>query len=145
MLGGPLGSRVLFATLITLIFTACIYYGFGYQMADSERPGKYAGIYRTDGHRHFSSLEPCGVNESWTLRGNTRRIQIEEEAVELGFLEPIYVELEGTLSAKGSYGHMNAFQRELTVTRVTSVGIARDETACKEYQTDTSSFSNAEL
>ncbi len=97
------------ALLAILIFSACLYW-FGFGSQEIESIETYSGIYRTDGHRHFSALEPCGIDEVWNLTGNLRRVLIEEESVDLDLFEPLYVELRGVLSELGWYGHMDTFE-----------------------------------
>jgi hypothetical protein len=64
-----------------------------------------------------------GANEVWWIEPGDWQAYLQEtaESADRGCCGPIYVELEGVLSADGSYGHLGIYHRELTVARVLAV------------------------
>jgi hypothetical protein len=76
--------------------------------------GVYSGYY-TYGFE-VSRFMPAGTKEKWWLTGDVPcRPQYTKETV-AGLINTtpiLYVEVRGTLSAKGSYGHQDAYSREL--------------------------------
>ncbi len=72
-----------------------------------------------------SSFRPCNANEAWWVQGEGDIMQgllAQYDAVAPQPYGEVYVELRGTLSEPGTYGHLGAYTREFTVTEVVSVG-----------------------
>lgn len=97
--------------------------------ADSPRR-VYRGIYVQS--FEVSSFTPCGSGERWWLtfgsraasRDFDRRVGGDDKASRWGM--QTYVEWEGTPGARGRFGHLGAYPREFTVTRVVQARPATD-------------------
>lgn len=82
----------------------------------------YAGHYSTG--FEVSAFTECGSGEAWWVRG-TADLQVQAKAANDGAAyEPVFVRVRGTLSEPGTYGHLGAYPRELTVTEVIEVSTA---------------------
>ena len=80
-------------------------------------------------HGHYtygfevSSFMPCGSSERWWVSAETRglRTQLGERA------GTVYAEVRGEISKRGSYGHLGAYSRELTVLEVVTTRLPGDK------------------
>jgi hypothetical protein len=65
-----------------------------------------------------SRFQPCGSREEWWITGHVDRI-ITALTTPDGFTGgTLYVEVQGSVSSPGRYGHLGAYRRELTVHKV---------------------------
>ena len=80
----------------------------------------YGGYYRSG--FESSSFHPDGVREQWWLKGTITCSGLNVGPDIHGFPASnwVRVSVRGKLSGKGSYGHMGAYQRELSVQQVLS-------------------------
>jgi hypothetical protein len=80
----------------------------------------YDGYYRSG--FESSSFHPDGVREQWWLKGTITCSGLNVGPDIQGFPASNWVRLsvQGTLSDVGAYGHMGAYQRELSVQQVLS-------------------------
>lgn len=86
-------------------------------------PGTFRGVYRFGPER--SEFIANDSRERWWLDGNIddlRRRMVRPSAEEPAELQsPVALVVEGELSERGRYGHMDGYQRELRVTRIVEV------------------------
>jgi len=84
----------------------------------------YRGLY-VGGFEH-SDFMPCGTQERWWLQGEAYA-QIQAAVTEKRrtpgntdwtLSSPVYVELRGSLSKPGRYGHMGAYSRQLNAQKL---------------------------
>lgn len=74
-----------------------------------------------------SSFVPCEGGEQWWVSGGAAYSQFISDysnAVAKDYkykYEPAYAEVIGTITSKGSYGHLGAYDRELQVNQVVTV------------------------
>lgn len=91
---------------------------------DSTAPdesGEYAGHYSVG--FEVSEFVPCGSDESWWLVGTAELVsQVQGDEPGGTPTTPVFVRVRGELSDPGSYGHLGAYDRQLTVTEVVEVG-----------------------
>jgi hypothetical protein len=79
--------------------------------------GVYSGYY-TFGFE-VSSFVPTNTKETWWLSGASPCRSLSDAARGKSGENPvIYLEIRGTLSRKGRYGHLGAYPRELNVQKV---------------------------
>jgi hypothetical protein len=76
------------------------------------------------------SFRPCGRNERWWVRHETDELVRAVTHPDGTFGGEVYAELEGTVTDRGTYGHLGAYDRELTVLKVVHVETPRK--ACDE-------------
>lgn len=84
---------------------------------------------------------PCGVGEMWWLDVSSSIYSELEEFIKNNSLRsgksymkpntPFYIEVKGTRSAKGEWGHMGRYMYELKGTEVIDVSVT-DKCKCKE-------------
>ena len=105
--------RIVTAIALTLVLAGC---------TTPAGPQRFTGVYALA--FEMQAFTPDGRNESWwaTLEP---RAQAEMKAAlppNAGprFGSRIRAEVEGTLSEPGHYGHLGAYPRHLTITRVLS-------------------------
>lgn len=82
-------------------------------MTRQVRTAKYAGTYYLG--LEMSRFVPMGTEDLWWLIG---RLPPEIMADRPPDSPPFYLEVRGVLSPPGRYGHLDAYSRELTVTKV---------------------------
>lgn len=88
------------------------------------QPQRWTGAYVF--HFETSAFHPDGTREQWWVASanETAAAQLHA-ALRTDAAGPPWgearVTVEGTLSARGHWGHLGAYQRELTVTRVIAV------------------------
>jgi hypothetical protein len=84
-------------------------------------PWPSAGVYL--GYYSFgfetSRFTPTNSDEKWWLSGTNPCSELAHE-VAPGFTPVLYVEVRGSLSWKGKFGHLGQYSRELTVKEVLS-------------------------
>ncbi len=90
----------------------------------------YKGLYVSAFER--SDFMPCGVDEHWWLQGSAYS-EIEEfikkNSLRSGEGDwnpntPVYIEVAGTITAKGEWGHMGSYQHELNATELIDISVA---------------------
>lgn len=85
---------------------------------------------------------PCGVeDEAWWLKGKSAIYSELEEFIKKNSLRsgkskmkpntPFYIEVKGTRSAKGEWGHMGRYIYELNVTEIIDISVT-DKCKCNE-------------
>lgn len=66
----------------------------------------------------IDSFRPCGQDEDWWVKHETDAL-IRAVTNANGMVGgELYVEVEGTVSDRGSYGHLGAYDREIRVSKV---------------------------
>ncbi len=112
---------VLLTLALALVCGACSLFG------EDTETGVFEGFY-TLGFED-STFEPCARDEHWWVAPVN-----EETARELNerYLDVydqgrvrVFVRLRGERSRKGSYGHLGHYERQLTVSQVLDVRVAR--------------------
>jgi hypothetical protein len=75
-----------------------------------------------------SAFRPCNSDEVWWVTGEGANALIEQygNAAPADY-EEVYAEVRGQVSEPGSYGHLGAYQRELSVTEVVEVRAKGEE------------------
>jgi hypothetical protein len=77
------------------------------------------------GHYTFafeaSAFRPCGADASWWVSGDLDPVFAFFGPLPPGEAARAFVRWHGELSGKGRYGHLGAYERELTVTEVIEV------------------------
>ena len=76
------------------------------------------------------SFRPCGLDERWWVRHETHALIQAITAPDGTVGGEAYVELLGEVGEGGRYGHLGAYDRELTVQKV--VRIEPPRKACSE-------------
>jgi hypothetical protein len=61
-----------------------------------------------------SRFVPAGTKENWWLSGSVPCKEVSAKADPFGPTPILYLEVRGTLSSEGKYGHLDAYTRELT-------------------------------
>jgi hypothetical protein len=83
----------------------------------------YRGVYRFG--RERSDFTLIGSRERWWLTGNiddlTRRMVLLSRDKPAELRNPVSLVVEGELSERGHYGHLDGYRRELRVTQVLEV------------------------
>lgn len=120
--GALYGATCFLAVLLTMGLTGCG--GNGSQSDDQQSSrGRFSGRF-TDGFE-TSAFRPCGSNDPYWVIDDTQSLidSTRPNGAEGSPTQPstVYVEVEGTLSPRGSYGHLETYDRELVVSRVLSV------------------------
>ena len=78
-----------------------------------------------------SDFMPCGLEEHWWLHGAVYS-EIEKFIIENSLRKnggdwnpnlPVYIEVVGTKSKKGKWGHLGAYQHEFKATRLVSISV----------------------
>ena len=73
-----------------------------------------------------SDFRPCGVDEHWWLSGDAYS-EIEKFILKHKLRKteddwypnsPVYIEVHGTMSESGKWGHLGTYQRELSATKL---------------------------
>jgi hypothetical protein len=83
-------------------------------------PATYSGYYESDGVE-YSTFRPMGnPSERWQLAGPHPCAFINFDQERHRPWHRVFMEVQGTLSPPGKYGHMGLNQRELSVIRVVS-------------------------
>jgi hypothetical protein len=93
------------------------------------------GTQASDTHRGYfsygfetSAFHPCNSDEAWWVTGEGTAALIEQYGqVAPADYEPVYAEVRGQVSEPGAYGHLGAYQRELTVTEVVELRAAGED------------------
>ncbi|MCC7077191.1 MAG: hypothetical protein IT198_08710 [Acidimicrobiia bacterium] len=83
----------------------------------------YTGHYSTG--FEVSAFVECGSDEQWWVVGSAELTEEVEAAADSPPYEPVYLRVRGTLSEPGTYGHLGAYQRQLTVTEVLDVSVEK--------------------
>ena len=81
---------------------------------------KYSGIYVSKFEvSEFKVRDKRWVDQKWWLFGNLQEVldKCQKSKVPTE-CEPMYIEVIGRLSRKGSYGHLGQYDRELNVEKV---------------------------
>ena len=84
--------------------------------------------------REHSGFTRCGVDETWWLEGIRSSVYLElEEFIKKNSLRsgksymkpniPFFIEVTGTRSAKGKWGHMGRYQYELKVKEIIDISV----------------------
>ena len=82
-------------------------------------PIKFCGHYEK--RFEVDSFRPCGLDERWWVNHETDALIRAVTAPHGGVGGEAYVELLGEVGERGSYGHLGAYDRELTVRKVIRV------------------------
>ena len=89
--------------------------------------------------REHSGFSPCGGDVTWWLEGTRSSVYSElEEFINKNSLRsgksylkpniPFYIEVTGTRSAKGKWGHMGRYQYQLTVEEIIEMSVTDKST-----------------
>jgi len=79
-------------------------------------PSKFCGHY--ENRFEVDSFRPCGLDERWWVNHETDALIRAVTAPDGRIGGEAYVELEGHVGERGSYGHLGAYDRQLTVQKV---------------------------
>ncbi|MBC8138244.1 MAG: hypothetical protein H8F28_20380 [Fibrella sp.] len=119
-LNSVLAGAVLLIALLAISLSGC-----GGSTRDDDRlasKSTFRGMF-TDGFEK-AAFRPCGSDESYWVAGNTQPIYAlilpNGVPVSPAPVTEVYVEVEGTLSPRGEFGHLGMYERELTVDQVLS-------------------------
>jgi hypothetical protein len=92
-------------------------------------PATYSGYYESDGVEYNTFRPLHNQSEHWQLSGPRPCAFINFDQERHRPMRRVFMEVEGTLSPPGNYGHMGFNKRELSVIRVVSCRPLRvDET-----------------
>ena len=83
------------------------------------------GVYVNSFER--SDFVPCGSDQHWWLRGNVSskiRSALQQDADAWRSRVPVYIEISGTKSEEGRWGHLDAYQYEFKVSRILNVSLS---------------------
>ena len=78
-------------------------------------------------HGHYNvgfevnEFKPCGIDEMWWIGAWP-----EEEKIEFG-ASPEYLEVFGTVTPRGRYGHLGAYKREIHIHKIIVRDIPRKD------------------
>ena len=68
----------------------------------------------------FSALSPCGISESWWVKGPSSFLEeYSRVSAESGL--DVYVKIRGIRSERGSWGHMGAYDRQFRVVELVEI------------------------
>jgi len=76
-----------------------------------------------------AAFRPCSSDEQWWITGSNKAVsELQEDwtALGLNWYEAGYAEIRGNKTARGSYGHVGAYQREIDVKEVVEVRLLED-------------------
>jgi hypothetical protein len=79
-------------------------------------PSKFCGHYEKG--FEVDSFRPCGLDERWWVNHETDALIRAVTHPDGSVGGEAYVELQGEVGERGSYGHLGAYERELTVRKV---------------------------
>ncbi len=74
-----------------------------------------------------SDFMPCGSDEHWWLHGNVSskiRYALQQEADAWRSKVPVYIEISGTKSEAGNWGHLGAYRYEFKVTHLLNASLS---------------------
>jgi hypothetical protein len=81
-------------------------------------------LYTVAGIDSAPVFRPCGLDETWSVRGNLERVAVLR-STDPRLSGEIYVEWGGKVTPKGKHGHLGLNQRELIVTNELTVRPSR--------------------
>jgi hypothetical protein len=101
--------RAVTLIVMSVLLAGCSALGIG---SGNRFAGYYAWGFETD------SFTLCGNNESWWLAADKAGLGERYRALGVNDYQPVYVVIEGSVGPEGAFGHMGAYRRELSGTRV---------------------------
>ncbi|AOS98408.1 hypothetical protein AUP74_03042 [Microbulbifer aggregans] len=111
-------AQLIICGVMTIFLGVALYYAelFDHYSEDNIYRGHYAAGFE------MSSFIPCDKNGYWWVSTDEKSALYKEYERVSDEYEPVYMELVGTLSERGYYGHFGVSERELIVLEVLSLG-----------------------
>jgi hypothetical protein len=120
--------RRIVVVAIVVVGSPAIAGWFGAEIAQPGVPKAYHGHYTF--RREVSAFKPCDLDERWWVDDGSGALREHLTAPDGSVGGERYVEVEGIVSERGSFGHLSAYDRQLEIQKVLLVEFPRK--ACSQ-------------